>query len=36
MAKRYEKALFYLEKAGSCGAKVNPEFKKAIYKAMGQ
>lgn len=36
MAKKYEKALFYLEKAESCGAKVNPEFRKAIYKAMGQ
>lgn len=36
MAKKYEKALFYLEKAESSGAKVNPEFKKAIYKAMGQ
>lgn len=36
MAKRYEKALFYLEKAESCGAPVNPEFRKAIYKAMGQ
>ncbi len=36
MAKKYEKALFYLEKAENCGAKVNSEFRKAIYKAMGQ
>jgi len=36
MAKKYERALFYLEKAESCGAKVNPEFRNAIYKAMGQ
>ena len=34
MAKRYEKASYYFEKAESCGAKVNPKFKKAILKAM--
>lgn len=34
MAKKYQKALFYLEKAESCGAAVNPEFRKALYKAM--
>jgi tetratricopeptide (TPR) repeat protein len=36
MAKRYEKALFYLEKAESCGANINPDFRKAIYKSMEQ
>lgn len=36
MAKQYEKALFFLEKAESSGAKVNQEFRNAIYKAMGQ
>jgi tetratricopeptide (TPR) repeat protein len=34
MAKKYQKALFYLEKAQSCGAQVNPDFRKALYKAM--
>lgn len=34
MARKYQEALFYLQKAESCGAKINPQFKQAIYKAM--
>ena len=36
MARKYQKALYYLEKADSSGAKVNPEFRAAIYKAIGK
>ncbi len=36
MARQYQKALYYLEKAESCGIKVNPKFREAIYKAMGK
>lgn len=36
MARRYQRALYYLEKAESCGTKVNPKFREAIYKAMGK
>ncbi len=34
MARKYQKALFYLQKAQSCGVKINPRFKQALYKAM--
>lgn len=34
MAKKYQKALYYLQKAQSCGVKINPRFKQALYKAM--
>lgn len=34
MAKKYQKALFYLQKAQGCGVKINPKFKQALYKAM--
>jgi tetratricopeptide (TPR) repeat protein len=36
MSQQYEKALEYLEKAEANGAKVNPEFKKAVLKALGR
>lgn len=34
MGKRYQKALYYLSKAESCGFKVNPKFKEAIQRAL--
>lgn len=34
LAKQYQKALDYLEQAEANGAKINPEFKKAILKAI--
>jgi len=34
MAGKYQQALFYLQKAESCGAKINPRFKQTLYKAM--
>jgi tetratricopeptide (TPR) repeat protein len=34
MVKQYQKALDYLEQAESNGAKINPEFKKAVLKAI--
>jgi tetratricopeptide (TPR) repeat protein len=34
MARKYQQALFYLQKAESCGAKINPRFKQTLYKAM--
>jgi tetratricopeptide (TPR) repeat protein len=36
MARQYQRALYYLEKAEICGIKVNPKFREAIYKAMGK
>lgn len=36
MGRRYEKALFYLEKAEKCGAVINPKFKKDILMALGE
>jgi len=36
MAKQYQEALNYLDQAEASGAKVNPEFKKAILKALGK
>jgi tetratricopeptide (TPR) repeat protein len=36
MSQQYDKALEYLEKGEANGAKVNPEFKKAILKALGR
>ncbi len=36
MSQQYDKALEYLEKAEANGAKVNPEFKKAVLKALGR
>ena len=36
MARKYQEALSYLEKAEKCGGKVNPKFKEAILKAMGK
>jgi len=36
MARQYDKALEYIEKAESVGAKVNPDFKKAVLKALGK
>ena len=32
--KQYQKALDYLDQAEANGAKVNPEFKKAVLKAL--
>ena len=34
MARKYQDALSYLEKAEKCGGKVNPKFKETIIKAM--
>ncbi|TET70848.1 MAG: tetratricopeptide repeat protein [Candidatus Aminicenantes bacterium] len=34
MAKQYQKALDYLKQAEANGAKINPEFKKAVLKAI--
>jgi tetratricopeptide (TPR) repeat protein len=34
MAKQYKRALFYLEKAGSTGVKVNEKFKSAVLNAL--
>jgi tetratricopeptide (TPR) repeat protein len=34
MARKYQDALSYLDKAKKCGGKVNPKFKEAILKAM--
>jgi tetratricopeptide (TPR) repeat protein len=34
--KQYQKAMDYLEQAEANGAKVNPEFKKAVLKALGK
>jgi len=34
MARKYQDALSYLEKAEKCGGKVNPKFKEAILAAM--
>jgi tetratricopeptide (TPR) repeat protein len=36
MAKQYDKSLEFIEKAESVGVKVNPEFKKAVLKALGK
>jgi tetratricopeptide (TPR) repeat protein len=36
MAKQYDKSLEFIEKAESVGVKVNPEFKKAVLKALGR
>jgi tetratricopeptide (TPR) repeat protein len=36
MAKHYDKALDYLEKAEAAGVKVNPNFKKAVLQALGK
>jgi tetratricopeptide (TPR) repeat protein len=36
MAKQYDKSLEYVEKAESVGVKVNPDFKKAVLKALGK
>jgi tetratricopeptide (TPR) repeat protein len=36
MAGQYDKALEYIEKAEAEGAKVNPEFKKAVLTALGK
>lgn len=36
MARQYDKALEYIEKAEAVGAKVNPDFKKAVLKALGK
>ena len=36
MARQYDKALEYIEKAEAVGAKVNPEFKNAVLKALGK
>lgn len=34
MAKKYQKALYYLEQAEANGAKINPKFKAAVQKAL--
>ena len=34
MARKYQKSLYFLAKAESCGTKVNPKFREAIYKAI--
>lgn len=34
MGKQYQKALDYLNQAEANGAKINPEFKNAILKAL--
>ncbi|OGD21396.1 MAG: hypothetical protein A2W03_06560 [Candidatus Aminicenantes bacterium RBG_16_63_16] len=36
MARQYDKALEYIEKAEAVGAKVNPDFKKAVQAALGK
>ncbi len=36
MAKQYQKALDCLEQAEANGAKINPEFRKAVKKALGK
>jgi tetratricopeptide (TPR) repeat protein len=36
MSRQYDKALEYIEKAEAAGAKVNPEFKKAVLVALGK
>ena len=36
MARQYDKALEYIEKAEASGAKVNPNFKKAVLTALGK
>jgi tetratricopeptide (TPR) repeat protein len=36
MARQYDKALEYIEKAEAAGAKVNPNFKKAVLQALGK
>jgi tetratricopeptide (TPR) repeat protein len=36
MAKQYDKSLEYIEKAEAAGVKVNPEFRKAVLKALGR
>jgi tetratricopeptide (TPR) repeat protein len=36
MGRQYDKALAYIERAESVGAPVNPDFKKAVLKALGK
>ncbi len=36
MGQQYDKALEYINRAEAVGAKVNPEFKKAVLKALGK
>jgi tetratricopeptide (TPR) repeat protein len=36
MIKKYQQALDYLNQAEANGVKINPEFKKAILKALGK
>ncbi len=36
MIKKYERALFYLNKAEENGARVNPKFKEAVLKGLGK
>jgi tetratricopeptide (TPR) repeat protein len=36
MARQYDKALEYIERAEAVGAPVNPDFKKAVLKALGK
>jgi tetratricopeptide (TPR) repeat protein len=36
MAKQYDKSLDYIEKAEAVGVPVNPDFKKAVLKALGK
>jgi len=36
IARQYKKALDYLDQAEANGAKINPEFKKAVLKALGK